>query len=189
MRRCTLAAVRLCQHPGAAAALHLTGPTAFVPVLGVNSARTNQTPRCVRGHFEPRASRAWDTAEKMSRYRSRGGPHLGSPAWLVSLSSHLQNVLCRIKEQKLPDWQGLGEYSALRLHWLFVGCGSLVAHLSFISLVTYLKKAGVDSGRSLIISWLCQGVCVRIYKVRGKRETDLHQSRVVTTLEFLISVR
>lgn len=70
-----------------------------------------------------------------------------------------------------------------------IGCGSLVAHLSFISLVDYLKKAGVDSGRSFVISWLCQGVCVRIYKVRGKCETDLHQIRVVTTLEFLISVR
>ena len=75
------------------------------------------------------------------------GPHLGSPAWLAPLSSHLQDVLCRIKEQELSDWQGLGEYSAFRLHWLFVGYGSLVAHLSFISLLCYLKKAGVDSGR------------------------------------------
>lgn len=31
--------------------------------------------------------------------------------------------------------------------------------------------------------------CMWIYKVREKRRADLHQIRVVTALEFLISVR
>lgn len=65
VRVCALAAPHVCQHSGAAAALYLLLCQRSRRSSGSN-ANANHTPRCVGGHFEPRASRARAAAEKMS---------------------------------------------------------------------------------------------------------------------------
>lgn len=65
-----------------------------------SNTHTNQTQRCVGGHFELTVSRAWAAAEKMSRHHFRGRPCYtwGPPGWLSPLSSTLQELLYKKKE-------------------------------------------------------------------------------------------
>lgn len=63
-----------------------------------SNTHTNQTSRCVGGHFEPTVSRAWAAAEKMSRHDFRGGPSYTwpplHPLHTLSVSRFLA-LLCR----------------------------------------------------------------------------------------------
>ena len=117
-----------------------------------SNTHTNQTQRCVGGHFEPTVSRAWAASEKMNRHYFRGGPRYtwGPHGWLSLPTSPLQELLY---QKNSKSQQAASKTERFRRTMIYVGCS---------------EPCKTDANISVTKLHVVDNLCLQVWKRKGR---------------------